>query len=190
MELIKEELLHYLWKVKKIGATEPFSSSGERIHILNWDRYNVDAGPDFLNACIKLGKTIWAGHIEIHLKSSDWFAHKHDKDPNYDNVILYVVYIHNRPVYRNDGTEIPTLELKGLIGNQVIKRYNSLSRSMLSVPCKNMAGQIPELLWESWRASLMASRLEEKCNQVYELVDTLKGNWEQAFYASFARSLG
>ena len=51
----------------------------------------------------------------MHLKSSDWYAHHHEVDSNYDNVILHVVWEDDISVFRKDGTQVPTLELKNHI---------------------------------------------------------------------------
>ena len=54
--------------------------------------YNTNSGPDFLNAKIKIEQILWVGNLEIHVKSSDWYVHQHEKDSNYDAVILHVVW--------------------------------------------------------------------------------------------------
>jgi hypothetical protein len=46
------------------------------------------AGPDFFNAQLNIGNQKWAGNVEIHLKSSDWYLHNHERDEAYENVIL------------------------------------------------------------------------------------------------------
>ena len=53
---------------------------------------NFNAGPDFLNARLRIGDTTWAGNVEIHINSSDWIKHQHQKNKAYNNVILQVVY--------------------------------------------------------------------------------------------------
>ncbi|MDO6425158.1 DUF2851 family protein, partial [Saccharophagus degradans] len=81
---------------------------------------------DFSNALIEINNQKWAGNIEIHVKSSDWYAHKHQEDKNYQNVILHVVYDHDVEVFDQYSNPIPTLELKGLIFPLVIENYHQL----------------------------------------------------------------
>ena len=62
----------------------------------------------------------------MHVKSSDWFVHHHENDPNYDNVILHVVWNHDMEIYRKDNSVIPTLELKKYSDIAVLHRYEKL----------------------------------------------------------------
>src|SRR5699024_5350100 len=113
---MKEDFLHFVWKYKKFDFFNARSSAGEVIQIFQTGQHNqTQAGPDFFNARIKIDDQLWAGNVEIHLKSSDWYAHHHETDAAYDNVILHVVWIHDVEIYRRDNSEIPTLELKSLI---------------------------------------------------------------------------
>ena len=88
---MKEDFLHYLWKFKKFDTFNLKTSNGEEIVIVNVGNYLELAGPDFFNAQIIIGNQKWAGNVEIHLKSSDWYVHHHERDANYENVILHVV---------------------------------------------------------------------------------------------------
>nr|MBP7487150.1 DUF2851 family protein [Parabacteroides sp.] len=82
-----EQLLHYVWMFK-LYQHELTTTSGEKVTVLDAGILNTNAGPDFFNAKIKIGDTLWAGSIEIHHKSSDWKVHKHHTDKAYDSVIL------------------------------------------------------------------------------------------------------
>ncbi|MFC2104831.1 DUF2851 family protein [Bacteroidota bacterium] len=95
---MKEEFLHYIWKYKLYKNANLISANQERIEILNQGIHNFDSGPDFFNAKVKINDTIWAGNVEIHINSSDWYKHNHHKDKAYDNVILQVVYNHDRDI--------------------------------------------------------------------------------------------
>ena len=106
-----EEFIQFIWKYGLFERTGLFTDSGEEIQVISLGEQNQDSGPDFLNARLKIGSTTWAGNVEIHLRSSDWFFHGHHRDKAYDNVILHVVYQHNRPVTRSNGEMIPTLVL-------------------------------------------------------------------------------
>src|SRR5437879_4452885 len=108
---MNESFLHYLWQFQYFEKKELFTSEEEPLTILKTGTLNSNAGPDFFNAKVKIGELEWVGNVEIHIKSSDWFAHHHEKDSAYDNVILHVVWHNDKPVVRN-GATIPTLELK------------------------------------------------------------------------------
>lgn len=65
------------------------------LKVLSSGEWNTADGPDFLNGSIKLGTRAINGDIEIHTHESDWFAHQHNKDPKYKNVVLHVFFIKN-----------------------------------------------------------------------------------------------
>ena len=46
---------------------------------------------------------LWFGDVEIHLKSSEWYAHRHHEDEYYDAVILHVVYEEDVEVKSRSG---------------------------------------------------------------------------------------
>ena len=117
-----EEFLHYIWQFR-LYKTDLQLASGEAIHVLNPGDHNTDSGPDFFNARIKIGDTLWAGNVEIHINSSDWLRHNHQVDKAYDTIILHVVYRLDQQIIRRNGSPLPTLELINLIDQQAWKRY-------------------------------------------------------------------
>src|SRR6187431_3152700 len=123
---MKEDFLHHLWKFKKFDVLNLKTTNQEEIIIGNVGQYLELAGPDFFNAQITIGKQKWAGNVEIHLKSSDWYVHHHEKDLSYENVILHVVWEHDSEIYRNNNDEIPVLELKNYVSSDIVNNYQNL----------------------------------------------------------------
>lgn len=80
---------------------------GEDVLVIDPGKLNTDSGPDFFNSKVRIGDTEWAGNVEIHVKASDWYRHRHQDDPAYDNVILHVVGVSDRKIVRHDGRKIP-----------------------------------------------------------------------------------
>ena len=89
---MKEDFLHFLWKHQKFPLNNLTTTQGSSLQVVNQGVYNTHAGPDFSDARLKIDLLDWIGHVEIHIKSSDWFAHQHQQDSNYDAVILHVVW--------------------------------------------------------------------------------------------------
>ena len=114
---MNEDFLHFVWKFKLFANNNLRLTSNEYLEILKFGMHNFNAGPDFLNAQIKIDGQVWVGNIEIHLKSSDWYLHKHETDPNYDAVILHVVWEHDVDIYMKNSKPLPTLELKKFVKN-------------------------------------------------------------------------
>ena len=110
-----EDVLQYIWKTQSLSNAQLVTVDGEQLQILKQGTLNNDSGPDFSSARVMINEVNWFGDIEVHIKTSYWKLHKHQHDPAYNKVILHVVWEHDSPVVRNDGSEIPTLELKNLV---------------------------------------------------------------------------
>ena len=133
---MKEDFLHYLWKFKKFEAKNLETFNKEPLTIINSGSYLQLAGPDFFNAQITIGNQKWAGNIEIHIKSSDWYVHHHERDEAYDSVILHVVWEHDTEIFRKNNTEIPVLELKQYVSVAVLDNYKSLMAPKSWIYCE------------------------------------------------------
>ena len=102
-----EKLLHYVWKHKILPLKSLLTTDGREVEIIDPGMHNTNQGPDFFNAKLKIGGTLWAGNVELHLKSSDWFRHGHDSDPSYNNTILHVAQVVDCEVTTQEGTRPP-----------------------------------------------------------------------------------
>lgn len=188
---MKEDFLHYLWKFQKLTTGKLYSTEGESIVVKYPGIHNELAGPDFFNASVYIGDQLWAGNVEIHLRSSHWYAHRHETDPNYDNVILHVVWEHDLEIYRKDGSSIPTLEMKPVIPAQLLARYELLFSGMHRwIACEESLGEVESLDLESWLTRLFLERLEQKSTVILEELTQSNNHWEQVLFRMLARSFG
>ena len=121
-----EDLLQFIWRHKLLKPLPLITRSGNEVTVLRSGDLNVDSGPDFFNAQIKINDLILAGNIEIHLKTSDWLRHNHQRDKSYDNIILHVVYEHDVELEQNKDNNVEVLELKNLIDKQTLTTYSDL----------------------------------------------------------------
>lgn len=185
-----ESFLHYVWQFQYFDKSKIKTDEEERLLVFNPGMLNTDAGPDFLNAKIRMNEMEWSGSVEIHTKSSEWENHKHSKDAAYDNVILHVVWIDDRKVFRSDGSPIPTLELKGRIEESLIRNYRSLVNSPALIPCANHFKDVPDLLKVSMIDKALSLRLEQKSDEVLKHLKSNKNDWEETTYQLLARSFG
>jgi hypothetical protein len=184
-----EEFLYYLWKLKLLK--EPlFTVDGNEIIINNTGERNYDSGPDFLFTKIKIGDTTWAGNVEMHLRSSDWYRHHHDVDKAYDNVILHVVYQYDKPVFFQSGEEIPTLEVKGKFDRQIYENYLNLIRSDDTVACAKSVEKVSDLEKMFWLERVMTERFEEKSESIKNDLANSNSDFQEIFYQKLARSFG
>lgn len=186
---MREELLHYIWKFQQFDASQ-LSYAQEPISIFNPGIHNHDAGPDFKDAHIKIGKLEWRGSVEIHVKSAEWHAHRHTEDPSYNNTILHVVWTNNADVYRNDGTLIPYIELKNRVPLNLLKRYEKLSTAPEQIPCTNSAGRVPAIKRLEMVEKTAIERLKRKSHYILQLLNHLQGDWEVCAYHVLLRAFG
>ena len=185
-----EAFLHHLWKLKIFNSGKLQTTEGEELEILKPGLHNNDAGPDFFNAQIKIGDTHWAGNVEIHLKSSDWKNHFHEKDHAYDNVILHVVYEDDELVRRKDGSLIPTLELMDKFDQRLWKNYQDLLKSKQWIPCQHRISSVDPFTLDNWLDRLLTERLESKTDTIFSSLKLNHNNWEETFYQQLAKNFG
>lgn len=184
---MKEEFLHYIWN-QELFEKNCTAISGEQIEIIHPGTRNHDAGPDFLNARIKIDETIWAGNIEIHTDSSNWENHGHHQDAGYNNVILHVVQNYTKPAKRLTGEFIPAIELR--YNQNLLNNYREIIGNTNSIACENDLQIVHASKVDIWLSSLSIERLEEKTGFVSELLKQTNNSWEETFYIMLARSFG
>jgi len=189
---VREDLLHFIWKYKKIKSSELRTSKKESIEIITPGLHNHLSGPDFFNARIKIDGQEWAGNVEIHIKASDWYLHRHEIDASYDNVILHVVWEDDASIFRKDGSEIPTFELQNYIAKDLLSSYQNLfdKRQKTFVNCEKDIAQVDTFLFKNWIERLYFERLEQKSELVLSLLKNSKNDWEQVLFAMLLKNFG
>ncbi len=184
-----EEFLQYIWKLRLFDKNLNLTS-GEECQIIDVGTHNLDSGPDFFNARIKFDNTIWAGNVEIHTKSSDWFTHEHQLDKAYDNIILHVVYDDDKPIKRKNGEQIPTIELRNRFDKKLFETYNDFMTNRNWIPCEKMITEVDRFVLNNWIDRLMVERLENKSGEIEDRLKFNGNNWEETFYQFLARNFG
>ncbi|MDC6351843.1 DUF2851 family protein [Zeaxanthinibacter sp. PT1] len=188
---MREDLLHFVWQHLKIPLRLK-TTEGETLKILHPGEPNDGTGPDFFNARLLIDRIHWAGNVEMHLRSSDWYAHGHQDDSNYSKVILHVVYEDDMPVTRGDGQLLPTLQLRSYIAPGIINSY----RSLLSyqgkdfINCEKMLPGIPPVLLSSWMEELYRRRLTAQSDLLNRQYQLYNKDWEQLLFISLMRVFG
>lgn len=189
---MKEDFLQYVWKFAKFKTPLLFTTQGETLQIISLGQHNqTQSGPDFFNAQIELQGQRWAGNVEVHLKSSDWYAHGHEKDFAYHNVILHVVWQHDMEVYRSDETPIPTLVLSAYVQPEAFANYQRLMQHALKwIPCEGDFKHFSEIKLKSWLERVFIERLEEKALQLGDLLKQSNNHWEEVFFKLLLKNFG
>ena len=187
---MKEEFLHYIWKFKKFDILNLKTFQLEDITIINVGQYLELAGPDFFNAQIVIGNQKWAGNVEIHLKSSDWYVHNHERDSAYENVILHVVWEHDTEIFRSNNSEIPVLELKKYVDEATIANYQLLMEPKSWIFCEKDIKNIDNFILKNWQERLFFERLERKSKPIFDLLEQTNQDWEAVLFCLLAKNFG
>lgn len=183
-----EDFLQFVWQHKLYDFSQMFTICDKKVEIIHPGYHNTDSGPDFFNAKIRVDDMLWAGNVELHLKSNEWTAHKHHEDKAYDNVILHVVSEYNTPVFSHKGNEIPTLVINPL--PFVLQQYKDLLFEKRSIPCSSYLHNIDPIFLTNFKDRLIVDRLQRKITHIQELFKVSHGDWEAVFLPLLFRSFG
>jgi hypothetical protein len=187
---VSESFLHYLWQFQYFDKKELKTTTGEQLVIFKPGILNGDAGPDFSQAKARIDEIDWVGNVEIHIHSSGWTDHGHHRDQAYENVVLHVVWTEDQPVYRKDGSRIPTLELKDRVDEQLIQEYTNLINQSSAIPCERSFHAVDPLIKLSMVDKALMKRLEDKANRIASQVVQNNGDWEEATYQLLTANFG
>jgi len=188
---MKENLLHFIWNLQLFSYKNLCCTRGERLQIISAGLHNLNSGPDFFNSKIEIENQVWAGNVEIHVNSSDWYAHNHQTDKNYDSVILHVVWEHDVDVFRISNQEIPTLELKNYISTNVLENYEQLfSKNKNWINCEKNISSVGPFMLHHWFERLYFERLEQKSFLIQEILNRTNNNWEATLFVLLAKNFG
>ncbi len=185
-----ESFLHFLWRFQYFNKQNLYTVEGSQLQIVSPGIYNTHSGPDFEESRVLLDGMEWAGKTEIHLKSSDWLQHGHQTNEAYNNVILHVVWQHDQPVQRQDGTVIPTLELSPRTDVQLLHTYQSLLENLDPIPCASQIHKVPAIYIRQALDQALMQRLQEKARFIEELLHLNHLDWEETTWQVLARNLG
>jgi Protein of unknown function (DUF2851) len=187
---MKEDFLHYIWQHQYFDKNNLASADQQAIQVLRCGVYNTNAGPDFLQAQVKVGPFIWNGSVEIHLKASDWLRHHHHRDARYDQVVLHVVWEDDRVLHRSDGSAIPTLQLKDRVDAQLLKGYDFFHDTKEDIPCGPLTAQVPALVRLEMLDRVLVERLGQKAARLRALLEENHQDWEHTTYQALCAGFG
>ena len=188
---MREDFLHYIWKYKLLNLGELKTTQNEKVQLLKSGEQNHNTGPDFFNAQIIIEDQRWAGNVEIHVKSSDWYVHGHEKDLNYDSIILHVVWEHDIDVYTKENFVVPTLELNKHLDKNILNNYQKIfSKSQKWINCENVISSVDPFIIENWLERLYIERLEQKSELIQQMLVASKNDWEAVLVKLLFKNFG
>ncbi|WP_336688206.1 DUF2851 family protein [Chryseobacterium bernardetii] len=183
-----EKLLQYLWNYKVFKYFDFKDIEGNPVEIIQFGKWNKDAGPDFLDSKIKINGLVLAGNIELHIRSSDWIFHNHSQDPNYQNIILHVVFQHDIEISQLSDQKVPTLELKHYIDENIIWKYERLINGNQFIACESIFNK--DKIPVNFHEGNILKKLEEKSAEFEQSLVLYKNNFEAVLFHSLSYSFG
>lgn len=184
----KESFLHFIWKFGLFDKENFYTIENEKVEIISLGIHNTDAGPDFLNAKLRIGETIWAGNVEMHHKTSDWYKHAHHTNEQYNNVILHVVTQQDGSTLPKNGNAIPTALLRYNLAME--EQYKQLMDSQALRTCSPFIKELDSFQLRHFLSRLLVERLEKKAKSILDTLSQTENDWRQAFHRLLFRSFG
>jgi uncharacterized protein DUF2851 len=193
---MKEQLLQFIWKFQYFNGLDLKTESGESLQVIAPGEHNTHQGPDFLGAGIRIGNTLWAGNIELHVQASGWNRHAHETDKHYRNVILHVVWENDLPAEKQDGTgltgnrNIPVLVLGDRIPKWLLGQYKDWMKSQSFAACEGQVMTVDEKIWIGWRQELLRQRLIRKSAYIGTCLQQNRQHWDETTWWLLAKTMG
>lgn len=188
-----ENILHWVWEQRLYQHYGLESTCGKSIQVLNPGCLNTTDGPDFLDAQIQVGSTVWYGSVELHLNSSSWFLHEHHKDPGFNNVILHVVLDDKPQKVKCSNGSIPySLNLSPYLDSNLREFLQHYFNSP-ELPCASNVHFIHPSVFEQQILKAHREYLEKKVQDFFSLYDPelkLSEAWKHALVISLFDGLG
>ncbi|MBD3635747.1 MAG: DUF2851 family protein [Crocinitomicaceae bacterium] len=183
-----ETFLHYLFDSRKLGRSFT-TTEGEKIEVLNFGKLNKSSGPDFLEATLRYDKKIWAGHVEFHLKSSDWIKHGHHNDVAYKNVIAHFVYDHDKEIII-DKFKLPVVELKEKVSKEAFENYRQVLNHQKIIPCEAFIPEIEQDIIHRQLNEVLRQRLDRKSEEYLAILKKYRGDQRKLYLFLMAKAMG
>ena len=187
---LPESALQFIWQHQYLNASELKTTVGDPVLVRFPGWLNADAGPDFLQARIRIGDLEWTGSVEIHLRASDFRRHGHHTDAAYANTVLHVVWEADADVQVLHQGVIPTLALAPSVDALLLGRFSGFSQSTEPLPCGPMLSRASEEAVRSMMAQSLAERLESRAAMVLGIFRETGHRWQETVWRVFARSMG
>jgi hypothetical protein len=191
----RETLLQWIWQELEFDTTSLRTSTGEPVEIIEPGTINHGAGPDFLNAEVRIGPLKFFGDVEIHINPKHWAQHNHSGSADFNGVVLHVVYDckddGHQHAYRPDGTTPPLLELKPYLEKSLAHLFERKRRSGL--PCSGNVNFINQNAFEAQIEKAHRNYFEFKTDQLLSYYDgslSLTKAWLGLFTSGLFYTLG
>ena len=187
---VSEKFLHHVWKFGWFSSTNLQTDTGQKIEIMHPGVHNHNAGPDFMNARVRIDETLWWGNIEIHIRASDWHRHQHQTDEHYKNVILHVVLYNDTSIYLNTPGDLPVLDLSQCLNWDIWESHQKWLNNYRWIPCESVLHKADAAYWFMANDRLLIERLHHRIDGIFELLERTQGDWSQVAFIELCKAFG
>jgi hypothetical protein len=199
-----ERLVQAIWQHQRLRRAELRTIEGQGVRVFHPGFANLEGGPDFRGAVLQIGADpARSGDVEVDLRAGGWRAHGHDRNPNFHNVLLHVVWEdgadagktvaavnsrkpepHPAILSLKDVLDAPLPELSLSLENESLRSLPESLRGKCCAPLRELAE--PDVIRLLDQAALV--RLENKGAQFRARAKN--AGWEQALWENLIRALG
>ena len=192
LDRIDEAFVQRLWHEQRFFDTNMASIDGRTIRVLKSGVWNHNEGPDFMHAEIEIDGKLHVGDVEIHVRSSEWYTHKHHLNSRYNRVILHAVYFDddiNLRTRLQNNKRVPTLELLKWVAVDTGDLYDDTKDTATTDGlCRITGKQLNIEVLKGVFESLGRERFLEKTESMRLLRTRL--DFEQLLYEGIMEALG
>ncbi len=187
---LSEKFLHHVWKFGWFASKNLVTVSGQPIEIMHPGVHNHNAGPDFMNARIRMDGTLWWGNVEIHVRASDWNRHNHQSDDNYKNVILHVVLYNDVSIHLNHPGDLQVLDLSECLDWNIWESHQQWLNNYRWIPCESVIHKADRAYWCMANDRLLIERLHERVAGLFDNLERTGGDWSQVAFIELCKAFG
>jgi len=168
--------------------------SGEIVTVRNPGRWNLEPGPDFLDAILTVapGSRTISGDVEVHIHPADWHRHGHADDPRYSGVVAHVSFF---PDTMAVAPHVLRISLEDPLLSNPLFSFESIDTTAypwplphLDTPCSRFLGNCDRSATEHLLESAGLERIRQKVERISSRL--LRMDAEQVFYEEVMSSLG
>ena len=193
-----ERHLQCVWFDERLRPPQLVTCEGEAVMVESPGRWNLEAGPDFLDATLRIGaeRRRILGDVEVHVRPVDWERHHHDREGLYRNVVLHVTYFAAPALAPDIARGLLQLPLADAIAMRPsfsfddvdLAAYPHAALPHTPRPCGLALCHQPER-WEPLLAAAGIHRLQRKAQRLQERLARLQDP-EQLLYEEILAALG
>ena len=191
LDKIDEALVQKWWNEQRFFDTNMAAIDRRAIRVIKPGILNHNEGPDFMHAEIEIDGKLHIGDVEIHVRSSEWYAHKHHLNSRYNRVVVHAVFFNddfNLRTRLQNGKRVPTLELLKWVAVDTGDLYDDTNDTTTDGLCRVTGKQLNIETLKGVFESLGRERFLEKTESMRLLRTRL--DFEQLLYEGIMEALG